>query len=238
MWYLIAGKVMSLIIYFMVCKAFLYVNQLDLLDRVICWFFIEHLFEEYNIPAGKFFLTNLDFRMLIKNIVIVFRNVFIWSHFVTFTEFLLIISVLILISYFLFHFLKLKIISLRIRELFIFSYYTIITYLILLRIFFSFDLLDIYFIFKPITAILFFFSCFFILIRLYFFLANLIVSKSILRDYSIILFFLKIVFYMVIFTCLIILFLCLLSMTFELTHNLIQEFLIKILIVYTFNYYF
>jgi hypothetical protein len=99
-------------------------------------------------------------------------------------------------------------------------------------------LLDIYFIFKPITAILFFFSCFFILIRLYFFLANLIVSKSILRDYSIILFFLKIVFYMVIFTCLIILFLCLLSMTFELTHNLIQEFLIKILIVYTFNYYF
>jgi len=235
MWYLIAGKLMSLIIYFIFSKAFVYMNELSILDRLIGWFFVEHLFEEYSILAGKFFLINVDFRTLLKNVLIIFRNVFVWSHLVTLTEFLLTVSILILITYFLVYFLKLKKINADVMNIFILSYYAVIIYLLLLKTFFSFDLFDIFFIFKPITAILFFCSCFFIAIRfLLFYFIVLRVSTIVYYCYII---FIKTIFYVLIVFCLNILFFTFLSVTLELSNNLIQEFLVKILIVYTYTYY-
>lgn len=233
MWYLIAGKLMCLIIYFIFSKAFVYTNELTMLDRVIGWFFVEHLFEEYNIIAGKFFLTNIDFRTLLKNVLIIFRNVFVLSHLVTFTEFLLTVSILILISYFLVYFLKLKKISTV--DIFVFSYYAIIIYLLLLKTFFSFDLFDIFFIFKPITAVLFLCSCFFIAIRFYIFYFVLFILNVMVRYCFVA--FIKIIFYVLIFFSLNILFLTFFFIVLELSDNLIQEFLIKFLIVYTYFYY-
>lgn len=235
MWYLIAGKFMSLTLYFIFCKTFICTNELNLLDRVIGWFFVEHLFEEYNIPAGKFFLTNIDFRTLLKNVLIIFRNVFVWSHFVTLTEFILTISILILVIYFLVYFLKSNKINASVREIFILSYYLVVFYLLLLKTFFSFDLFDIYFIFKPITAVLFLCSCFFIAIRFYFFYLILSVLNAMIRRCFVI--FIKLIFYSLIFLYLNTLFFSFLSITFELNNCLVQEFLIKILIVYAYVYY-
>ena len=83
--------------------------NLDIVNRLFGWFFLEHLFEDYEINAGKFFLINADFRKLIKNFLIVVRNIIIWSHLLTFAEFLLTGSTLFLLVYFLFYFVKTKI---------------------------------------------------------------------------------------------------------------------------------
>jgi hypothetical protein len=235
MWYLIAGKLMCLIIYFIFSKAFVYTNELSILERLIGWFFVEHLFEEYNILAGKFFLTNVDFRTLLKNLLIIFRNVFVWSHFVTLTEFLLTVSILILITYFLVYFLKLKKINANVMDIFILSYYAIIIYLLLLKTFFSFDLFDIFFIFKPITALLFLCSCLFIAIRFLLFYFIVFTLNTIVRYCSVV--FIKTIFYVLIIFCLNILFFTFFSITLELSNNLVQELLVKILVVYTYAYY-
>ena len=53
--------------------------NLDIVNRLFGWFFLEHLFEDYEINAGKFFLINADFRKLIKNFLIV-NLIFAWAH--------------------------------------------------------------------------------------------------------------------------------------------------------------
>lgn len=235
MWYLIAGKLMTLLSYFTFRKASLFINELNLLDRLIGWFFVEHIFEEHNLPPGKFFLINLNFRVLIKNFLIILRNVFIWSHFITLMEFLVIVSILLLITYFLSYFLKLKKIKFKIIEIFIFVYYIFIVYLLLLKTFLSFDLFDIYFIFNPIIVLLFITSCSFIVVRFYSLLLLLFVSNIRVQSFFVIC--IKITYYFLTFLFLISLFLGFLLITFELNHNLVQECFIKLLIVYTYTYY-
>lgn len=235
MWYLVAGKLMCLIIYFIFSKAFVHTNDLSIIDRLIGWFFVEHLFEEYNLIAGKFFLINIDFRTLLKNVIIIFRNVFFLSHLVTLTEFLLTVSILILITYFLIYFLKLKRVNANARDVFILGYYAVIIYLLLLKTFFSFDLFDIFFIFKPITVILFFCSCLFIVIKFYLFYFTLFILNITIRYCFVV--FIKTIFYVLIFFYLNIIFLEFLSVTLELSNNVIQEFLVKSLIVYAYIYY-
>lgn len=235
MWYLIAGKFMTLLIYFIFSKASLFINDLNLLDRLIGWFFVEHLFEEHNLHSGKFFLTNLNFRVLIKNSFIILRNVFIWSHFITLMEFVVIIPILFLITYFLSYFFKLKRIKFRIIEVFIFVYYCFIIHLLILKTFLSFDLFDIYFIFKPIIIILFTISSSSIAVRFYSLLLFLFVSNARVQPFLVI--FIKIICYSLIFLFLISLFLGFLLITFESTYNMIQECFIKLLIVYTYTYY-
>ena len=74
MWYLIAGNLMSLIVYLTFTNFLLDLQDLNIYQRFICWFFIEHLQDDCNFSAGKFFLTDIDFRTLIKNVLIISRN--------------------------------------------------------------------------------------------------------------------------------------------------------------------
>jgi len=165
MWYLLAGKLMSLITYFVFYKLLITPYDLNLLNRVFGWFLIEHVYEEYHMTAGEFFFINSDFRTLIKNLLIVVRNILTWSHILTLTEFTLTVSILILLMYFLFHFLKINKIKSKKTEIIILIYYTFVIYILLLKTFASFNMFDIYFIFKPILIITFCFSILFFIYK-------------------------------------------------------------------------
>lgn len=90
MWYFVAGKVMSLST---VMALFNLLNNGELtlsLEKLLGWFLIEHIFEEYNFTAGKFFLINEDFRTLIKNLLIIVRNLTFLAQALDPLEFLII----------------------------------------------------------------------------------------------------------------------------------------------------
>ena len=90
MWYFVAGKVMSL---FTVMALFNLLNNGELtlsLEKLLGWFLVEHIFEEYDFTAGKFFLINEDFRTLIKNLLIIVRNLTFLAQALDPLEFLII----------------------------------------------------------------------------------------------------------------------------------------------------
>ena len=210
MWYLFAGKLMSLLTYFVFYKLLITPYDLDLLNRVFGWFLIEHVYEEYNVTAGAFFFINSDFRTLIKNLLIVVRNIVVWSHILTLTEFVLTISILVLLMYFLFYFLKINKIKNRKTEIIILIYYTFVIYILLLKTFTSFNMVDISFILPGDNAINFSHN-FIALIKASFYVLSLVIVTLI--------FFKSIVFINLI------------------NNNFLQEFVIKILLVYTYIYY-
>ncbi len=90
MWYFVAGKVMSLST---VMALFNLLNNGELtlsLEKLLGWFLIEHIFEEYGFTAGKFFLINEDFRTLMKNLLIIARNLTFLAQALDPLEFLII----------------------------------------------------------------------------------------------------------------------------------------------------
>ena len=234
MLYFFASRLMSLISYFVFYKLFINSTDLNLLDRSFGWFLIEHIFEEYSMTPGKFFLTSIDFRTLIKNFLIIVRNVLVWSHFWTLLEFILTISVLILLFFVLFYFFEANIIKKR-KEVAILSYYVSVIYATILRTFILFNLFDIYFIFKPI----FIFVTFFFIVRhlckaivgFYY----IILSKRNKIDFTVT--GIKTIFYIV---CVFVISLVLINIVLTtniIADNLSQEFLVKILLLYTYWYY-
>ena len=77
MWYFISGKSMSLLVFVVLVKSLQNFIDLSLFESSIGWFLMEHVFEEYSLTAGKFFLINGDFRTLIKNFIVIIRNIII-----------------------------------------------------------------------------------------------------------------------------------------------------------------
>lgn len=233
MWYLFAGKFMSLITYFVIYKLLITPCELNLLNRVFGWFLIEHIYEEYNMTAGEFFFVNSDFRTLIKNLLIVVRNILTWSHVLTLTEFILTISILILLTYFLFYFLKTNKLKDKKTEIVILVYYTFVIYILLLKAFASFNMFDIYFIFKPILVIIF---CLFVIFSVG--KAGFIYYGSILNNkLNILIKLIKFSFYVLTIFFIILMFFKSLVFVNSLNNNFLQEFVIKILLVYTYIYY-
>lgn len=99
MFYLISGKILSFIVFVIIVKLFNSFSDLILVEKIIGWFFIDHIFEEYNFTSGKFFLVNEDYRDLIKNLVAL--CVFLWffaQQFIVF-EFFFIFSIFV-VSFF------------------------------------------------------------------------------------------------------------------------------------------
>merc|ERR1712157_233617 len=104
MGYVVAGKIMSLVCYFVLVKLFINLNELHVIDKSIGWFLFEHIYEEYGVSAGKFFLINEDFRSLIKNFLLLARNIILFSFFKTLLEFFF-IFLLLALYFFLFFYL-------------------------------------------------------------------------------------------------------------------------------------
>ena len=226
MWYLISGKLMSFIAYFSFKNLFdLNNNYLNTAVKFFGWFLLEHIEEDYEKTAGKFFITNEDFRRLIKNIFIVVRNVIFWSHLITFLEFILILSILILLIYVLFHFLKVKRIKSILLDCVLLFYYLNIILFLSLNLYFSFDWFDLCFIFNPIIIILLMLGFIKLKVLVYFY-------DYIINNQNKII-FIKFLLY------LILLYIIIISFDLNLIkNNFIQESVVKILIIYSYVYCF
>lgn len=90
MWYFISGKSMSLLVFVVLVKSLQNFIDLSLFESSIGWFLMEHVFEEYSLTAGKFFLINGDFRTLIKNFIVIIRNIIILPQIFILLEFFVI----------------------------------------------------------------------------------------------------------------------------------------------------
>ena len=58
MFYLISGRILSGIVFVIIFKLFNSYSDLILVEKIVGWFFIDHIFEEYGFTSGKFFLIN------------------------------------------------------------------------------------------------------------------------------------------------------------------------------------
>lgn len=234
MWYIIAGKIVSLVSYYVFYKVLFEPNTLSVFDQICGWFLIEHIFEDYEKTAGKFFITNSDFRNLIKNFLIIIRNIVFWSHMLTLLEFLLILSTLFLLIFILSYFFKTKQLRNNVIGIIISIYYIFITYVLSLKIVVSYNWFDVYFIFKPIfNASLFLAALLFI--YLIFFVFYTYIVETVNQQNSFLLFkvlLVKISFYLLSFFFV---FFCLLNVFLFLSlfnDNILQELIFKKLIFY------
>lgn len=240
MWYIIAGKIVSIISYYVIYKALFETNTLSVFDQICGWFLIEHICEDYGKTAGKFFITNGDFRNLIKNFLIIIRNIIFWSHILTLVELFLMLSTLFLLIFILFYFFKTKLFKKNMSGIIISVYYVFITYVFLLKIVVSYNWFDVYFIFKPILNASLFSAIFLFVYLIFFIFYNYIVENNtqqtffVLSKILIIKISLYILFISFSFCCFlnVILFLILFN------NNLFQEFVFKELIFYVYIYYF
>lgn len=90
MWYLLAGNLISLLVFIVMSNVLQNFNQISDIESSIGWFLIEHIFEEYNLTTGKFFLVSNDFRTLIKNFIMIIRNIIFLAQAFTPLEFFII----------------------------------------------------------------------------------------------------------------------------------------------------
>ena len=234
MWCVFAGKLITLISYLSFNNLLIYSNNLNLLNRVVGWFFIEHVFEEYNKTAGKFFLNNKDFRNLFKNLLILSRNILLWSQFLTLIELLLTISLLILIIYCLIYLIYQDKVKGKSKEVLILIYYIFLIYVLLLKNVIFLNWFDIFFILKAITILFFVCSIFiFICLNIITFYNLVLYSLRFKRTQ---IFFIKSLFYFLTISLLSIVYIRLWS-NFNLhNNNIIQELIISILLPYTYIY--
>lgn len=235
MWYFFAGNFMSAMCYFALYKGALNPTDLTALDRLFGWFLLEHLFEDYRATAGKFFLNNIDFRTLVKNFLIVVRNIIVWSHFITFSEFLLTGSTLLLLSYFLYCSIKPKNLCTNKTTITIFTYYTLIFYFLFLKIIKTFNLFDLCLIFKPISLLVSVFAAIHVTFKIFLSIFPNLFTKIFKLSNQIVA--LKAMYLLLFLTFLYLwAFKSLLCLSY-LNDNFFQEFLTKIVAVYFYFYY-
>jgi len=238
MWCLLAGKLMALISYSIILQTIESINELNYLNTIFGWFLVEHLFEEYSKTAGKFFLVNRDFRNLIKNVLIVIRNVIGFAYFLTLVELLLSISLLITLIYCLYYLFFINKVKGVKNEMLILAYYSFIIYVLLIKLIISFNWFDVCFLVKSFLIFSFNF-----LILYYFYLAICFLfnqfkcfSKKLkIRQRNVLI--VKIPFYLLNMCFLFIILCYIISFTSTQNNNVIQEIFAKILLFYSFIYY-
>jgi len=153
MWYLISGKLMTVIASTILIKAIKTRNRLNFFDKLTGWFLLEHLFEEYEKTAGKFFTCNEDFRRLILNLFKTARNIVFWSQLITLTEFALLTTIIVGLSWVLIFQFKLSTKTQRIFDLILLYLYTTVISLLTLKLYKTFTKYDFLMIFKSILLL-------------------------------------------------------------------------------------
>jgi hypothetical protein len=100
MWYIISGKLMSGLCLTILSKSLAPISNLILFESSMGWFLFEHVFEEYHLTAGKFFLINEDFRTLVRNSVVIIRNFIFLAQALNPLEFITIYLILMFTYFF------------------------------------------------------------------------------------------------------------------------------------------
>lgn len=228
MWYLVSGRVLSSIVFILISKLFLNfsVLNLELSDKMIGWFLIDHIFEEYRFTSGKFFLINEDYRSLIINIIILIRNLCFFAQLLNPVEFISINILLILVFFFVTsRYWRHKI------KLFVF-----ISYIFLLQTFLivnSYFLLYLFNLFV-VNGIFFFSYCFYIYLISLLLIYNCSKNSAKQITFAVVI---KILTYLIFFFIEFLILFLFLSMHCNLLDNFFLEFFIKLLIPYTYFYY-
>ncbi len=231
MWCLLAGKLMALTSYSITLQTIENINELNYVNTVFGWFLVEHLFEEYSKTAGKFFLVNQDFRNLIKNILIVIRNIIGFAYFLTLVELLLSISLLIKLTYCLYKLFIVNEVKGIKNEMLIFAYYSFIMYVLLLKLIISFNWFDVCFLIKSFVIFYYFYLSVCSSLNLFrrFNKEVKIKQKSVLP--------VKIFFYFLNMCFLFVNLLYIVMFTSTQNNNVVQEISVKILLFYSFIYF-
>ena len=214
MWSFVAGKFISVVAYFMLLKLTIDYAELNFFEISFGWFLIEYVYEDYSETSGKCFLINKDFRDLIKNLLIITcKNVVLKFYFL----FLLLFSLVCVFSLKKYNFKKLSVLCFcGLFFLLFFSFKLSVNFFnkYLLLLFFILTVLSFYFIFYAH-------------INFYF---DKVKQKMHLLPYKLWFYLLIILFFNVIFVVL-------LTLMINTNNNFIQEFLLKILVIYIYVYY-
>lgn len=94
------GKFISFLTYLSFSQLIIDEKNLNFFCIVFGWFFIEQIYEDFNITVGKYFVTNLDFRNLISNFVIIILKKLIVSFYDEWVVFQTIIIFIIIFNLF------------------------------------------------------------------------------------------------------------------------------------------
>ena len=227
MWYLIAGRLMSYISFLVFFKLFNDLDSLLISEKFWGWFYIRHVFEEYNFTAGKFYIINNDFRTLIKNVVLIIRNFAFLAQAFTPSEFITINIVLICLLLFCNSNLTKDFV-----RIFVFVCYIYVLYCFLLI-----DLSFIYIFIKYLGIILsMIFSLFFYLYLIYLFIIKKFKNINLVQFVTV--FILKFFLLIILNLLAINYWLSDLNFFFTYAENFAQEIAIKFLILYSYFYYF
>ena len=232
---------MSFIIKFLLIKLFedFCFNNFNILEKSVSWFLVEHVFEQYNLTSGKFFIINEDFRRLITNFLKIVRDLTYWPYVITITEFFsLIFTVCYLVYLGVIDFYSK--LSTKVKYTFKdFVYYLFISAFIA-EIHYRYTKFDVLFVLRPLgiwfdcVCVLFYVYLFCFILYNYVFYYNSNFSTQLYIKYPVI----KSYFYLM----------CLFSTLYSVyfisffenatSNNFIQELALNIIFVYTYIYYF
>ena len=228
---------MSLVCYFVLVKLFINLNELQVIDKSIGCFLFEHIYEEYSVTAGKFFLINEDFRSLIKNFLLLTRNIVLFSFFKTLLEFFFVF--LLVFLYFFIFFYLLYLLNVKESErknlsnLFFIYFYGFLFFIFFRQLFVIFTWYDLYLLFN--LSIVFLLVGFVILIVFYF-VKKFFLERSIFNYVKLL--SMKIFFYFFMLLSIVFCFLhYLVFIDLCVTNNVIQETCLNLLFFYTYFYY-
>jgi len=222
MWYFISGKIMSVLCLMILSKSLKTFPDLIFFDNCMGWFLIEHIFEEYNLTAGKFFLINEDFRTLIRNLVVIIRNLIFLAQALNPLEFIIVnlILMFIFILYKNKHFKNSVIII------------VLISYYLLFQSFLIFNFFVFYVLLINIFSILFF-------IVTLFFYSYLVSLQLILIEKQIIkIIFIKFFIYFLLINVNLFIYIFITFSLFKQCDNILHELILNIVIPYSYYYIF
>ena len=97
---ILTGKILSIITLFVFKKlVVLKYFELKIYESIIGWFFVEYVYEAYSATPGSLFFTLGDFRSLIINFVLVFKEIVFNKTLVLFFKYFIIILSFVIVCY-------------------------------------------------------------------------------------------------------------------------------------------
>lgn len=224
MWYFIAGNFVSIVLSNILIKSLFFCDSLTVLESSIGWFLIEHIFEEYSLTTGKFFLISEDFRTVIQNFLMILRNVVFLAQSFNPLEFFIInlLLICVLTFYKQTHFYNKVKICVLVTYLFLFKSF----------LFLNYDL--IYILFNASFLVLF---C---LITILFYIFILYWCLTLKKNYitqMLQVFTSKIIAYLLMNSCLGVFISLALILLVKIQENILHELILRIVLIYSYLIY-
>lgn len=217
---------MNIFVFFVLSNFFKYFPELILFEKIVGWFFVDHIFEDYNFTAGKLFLVQEDYRSLIRNLTVLITSLCFFAQLLTPFEFIFVNM--------LFIFLFVIKTNKKIKQIFRFLVLMCYSYLI-----YTFLIVNVYLLFS-LSKLIFFIGIAFSVLAVYgYILITLILFKSSVKKLKqlICIFNIKVILYIIVLKSLVFTnFFCLINLC-SCLNNIVLDFVCLLLIPYAYLYY-